>query len=80
MLISREVVGLFADCNKSDSAARRDYKVLISHHRLAVYWIEYLSSHYLSFSEFASRVVITSAGVAAFTPSVFIGGINIVTL
>ena len=45
-----------------------DYKVLLSLQRLVVYWIEYHSSHCLSFSEFVSRVVLISADVAAFFP------------
>ena len=65
------MVDFFASRNTSDSAARLGYKVLLSVHRLAIYWIEYHSSHCLSFSEFASRVVLRSAGVAAFFPVCF---------
>ena len=54
--------------SKSDSAARLDYRVLLSLRHLAVYWIEYHSFHYLSFSEFVSQVALRSAGVAAFFP------------
>ena len=67
------MVDLFAGRNTSDSAARLGYRVLLSVHRLAVYWIEYHSSHCLSFSEFVSRVVLISTGVAAFFPVCFQG-------
>ena len=62
------MVVLFADRNKSGNAATLDYRVLLFLHHLAVYWIEYHSSHCLSFSEFVSRVALISADVAAFFP------------
>ena len=65
------MVDFFAGRNTSDSAARLGYKVLLSVHRLAVYWIEHHPSHCPSFSEFVSRVVLRSAGVAAFFPVCF---------
>ena len=69
LLILREVVDLFADHSKSDSAAGLDYRVLLSLHHLAVYWIKCHSFHCLSFSEFVSQVALISAGVAAFAPA-----------
>ena len=40
LLISREVVDIFVDGNKSDSVAKLDYKVLLSLHRLTVCWLK----------------------------------------